>query len=294
MSLPNLIIAGAPKSGTTSLYTWLAAHPEVVTSDTKETYYLIDPGYPLYKEASNYQKEGIEGYSKLFPKYHSGMLCMEATPDYMYQQTALNVLSALDEPPIVIFILRNPVERLLSLYEFARNNIGSLGFDVSVAEFLNAVKNNDYTDDKILNESLIQSSYHIWLERWFQSYDKSKIIILFFDDLSAAPASFMLGLCGQLKIDPHFYKNFKWETKNNSVQIRSQKLLFLRNYLQKKYPVLGGSSLVKRIYRLINVRDRINRPVYDQIIINELCEFFRVPNEKLKLLIDRALPVNWL
>jgi len=39
---PNLVIAGAPKSGTSSLFFWLAAHPEVCGSQKKETYFLAD------------------------------------------------------------------------------------------------------------------------------------------------------------------------------------------------------------------------------------------------------------
>ena len=53
----------------------------------------------------------------------------------MYQQTALNVLSELTTHPIIVFVLRNPVERVLSLFEFARNNIGSLELSISAREF---------------------------------------------------------------------------------------------------------------------------------------------------------------
>jgi len=36
---PNLVVAGAPKCGTSSLYFWLAAHPEVAASREKETFF---------------------------------------------------------------------------------------------------------------------------------------------------------------------------------------------------------------------------------------------------------------
>ena len=40
--LPNVIIAGAPKCGTSSLYFWLSAHPEVKASMVKETFFFAD------------------------------------------------------------------------------------------------------------------------------------------------------------------------------------------------------------------------------------------------------------
>src|SRR5258707_7798728 len=58
--LPNLIIAGAPRCATTSLFRWLAAHPDVVVSHTKETRYLIDQGYPLFNKACNFHSLGLE------------------------------------------------------------------------------------------------------------------------------------------------------------------------------------------------------------------------------------------
>ncbi|MCP5333794.1 MAG: hypothetical protein H7A13_10650, partial [Pseudomonadales bacterium] len=51
--LPNLIIAGAPKCGTTSLFDYLVQHPQVGGSSVKETCYVMDRGYPLFKAQSN-------------------------------------------------------------------------------------------------------------------------------------------------------------------------------------------------------------------------------------------------
>ena len=293
MSLPNFIIAGAPKAGTTSFFKWLAAHPSVVTSRVKETYYLMDPGYPLSNESSNYLIDGIEGYSRLFPNYEPGQLCIEATPDYMYQQAALNVLSELTTRPIIIFILRNPVERVLSLFEFARNNIGSLSLNTSAREFFDLLKDGSLARDQILNCALLHSEYHIWLEAWIRSCGNSRVQILFFEDIVNDPFSLMSRICDQVGIDGQFYKNYCFKPENQSRQIRSATLLHLRNVVQRLAPSLMQSVMVKFIYRAANFAYEKSKPIYDAAFLDEMYEHFAEPNRKLELLLERELPAGW-
>ena len=66
MPYPNLIIAGAPKSGTSSLFSNLTAHPEVGGANKKETKYFLDKGYPLFSTDYNYYKKGLVGLAIFF------------------------------------------------------------------------------------------------------------------------------------------------------------------------------------------------------------------------------------
>ncbi len=294
MSLPNLIIAGAPKSGTTSLFKWLQAHPSVATSQVKETYYLMDSEYPFFNMDSNYLTGGLEGYSKLFPEFQPGQLCIEATPDYMFQQTALKVLSELPKKPTIVFILRNPVDRVLSLLEFAKNNVGSLNINISAREFFERAKLNQFMEDEILNNALTHSEYHIWIERWIQAFEESKIKIIFFDEMVNDPHSLMSKICNQMGIDSGFYKNFEFKPENKSHQIRIGTLLKIKNFLNKTMPTLMRSSIFNVCYRAINVTSGVRKPENDGALINEMYEYFSEPNRKLALLLDRELPIGWM
>ncbi len=71
MSLPNVVIVGAPKCGTSSVFAWLADHTEVGSSHVKETFYLMDKGNPLLKPHSNFHEHGLEGYKAYFEDYDS-------------------------------------------------------------------------------------------------------------------------------------------------------------------------------------------------------------------------------
>ena len=65
--LPNLVIAGAPKSGTSSVFRWLADHPQVLGSSVKETYYFVDPGSHMCDPGRHFLTGGIGGYRGFFP-----------------------------------------------------------------------------------------------------------------------------------------------------------------------------------------------------------------------------------
>lgn len=293
VQLPNLVIVGAPKSGTTSLFKWLAAHPSVVTSRVKETYYLMDSGYPLFKKGSNYLTGGLAGYSKLFPVNNFASLVLEATPDYMYQQTALKVLSELPTQPNIVFILRNPVNRILSLFKFAQNNVGSIGKDVSLREFLKIAREGGFDNDAILNNAFLHSEYHVWIERWIKECCKSKIEVLFFEDLAKDPHLFMSDFCQQNGIDESFYNGFDFKPENQSRNIRSAYLLQLRVAIERLLPRVFKLSFVKRMYRFVNVQSKAVLEVNEEDLENGLYEYFVEPNRKLSILLGKQLPASW-
>ena len=80
--LPNTVIAGAPKCGTTSLFRWLNDHPDACGSTTKEPRYLIDPDSCLFDKTSNFHDHGLEGYEAYFEH------CAGSSPKVMWSNTS--------------------------------------------------------------------------------------------------------------------------------------------------------------------------------------------------------------
>lgn len=117
--LPDVVIAGAPKCGSSSLFFWLAAHPSICASRKKETHFLRDRVTKHNKDL-NLHEHGLEAYPDLFPHCEKGTLRTEATPAYLYDETPKRILAQADPPPSILFILREPADRLLSSYRFAR------------------------------------------------------------------------------------------------------------------------------------------------------------------------------
>lgn len=294
--LPNLVIAGAPRCGTTSLFRWLAAHPHVVVSHIKETRYLVDQGYPLFNKACNFYSSGLEGYARLFPQSNAlgARLCLEATPDYMYQRTALSVLADLPTSPLIIFLLRNPVDRMLSLFDYAINNVGSLDPGVSAREYFIASRDAVFAGDEIINSAFTHSKYHVWLERWIARVGRSRVAVYFFDELASNPRGFMRQICGRVNIDSEFYKNFNFKPANQTYRVRSLRLTRAKRTMRELVPASMRRGILEWAYRAINVRATSGRTVHDLDLRQEMRNCFAEPNRKLALLLDRDLPPSWL
>ena len=120
--LPTFIIAGAGKSGTTALWAYLNQHPEICMSRIKEPMFFTNLlGYrqggsieaPVYEGR---YKSGLEWYEKLFAKCCQKRALGEASTAYMYAKDAAGLIKKTLPEVKLIFLLRNPVDRLYSNY----------------------------------------------------------------------------------------------------------------------------------------------------------------------------------
>ena len=216
--VPNLVIAGAPRCGTTSVYSYLKAHPEVCGSEPKETLFLMDEGYPLSRPGNDVHSSGVDGYGVFFPDYdesrHTGL--MEATPDYLYQQTARDFFAERSSTKIV-FILRRPQDRVRSVYSFAVNRTGVLPSDLSFERYIEQVLDGTLAiDNEIISDSIGQSRYIDHIDEWFESVDRDRVLLLRFEDLERDPAGTMKTLASFCEIDPDFYDRYPFSVINSS------------------------------------------------------------------------------
>lgn len=112
-SRPNFLIIGVQKGGTTSLYSYLAAHPRVSPALGKEVHYF-DFHYGC----------GERWYRAHFvPQAWSdvrGLQTGEASPEYLFCPAAPQRVAAFDPGMKLIVMLRNPVERAYSQYQMSR------------------------------------------------------------------------------------------------------------------------------------------------------------------------------
>lgn len=147
--IPNTFIAGFPRSGTSSLWYWLSEHPDVCGSRIKETYFLFDKVMNLNKDA-NIHEHGWEGYESLFNHCKGESIKVEATPVYFNRQTPLFRIPDIKPLPKVIFMVRNPVQRIFSFYRFQKYRQKNIpkhkDFETFLAERPALIANNQYIE----------------------------------------------------------------------------------------------------------------------------------------------------
>lgn len=252
---PGAVIAGAPKCGTSSLFSWLADHPGTVPSLRKETYFLMDRDSVLFPQAPvSFHADGLEAYARCFPEGPG--LRFEATPDYMYQRTAPEVLASLRPVPDVLFVLRRPSRRVLSAYRFYRGPMAALDGSMTFAQYVDALLGREapeITGHPLAALALEHSRYAVYLRRWREALPPGKVHVLLFEAMRDDPREFMARTCRLLGLDGAFYAEYDFQVRNRSFQVRSRLLQRAKDRVE---PLLAQGPLrnaLRGAYRKTNV-----------------------------------------
>ncbi len=292
MTLPNLVIAGAPKCGTSSLYRWLADHPEACGSRVKETFYLMDEGHPLLRRGSNFHTRGLEGYAEFFGGCNgAGRVVFEATTHYIYQRTPLEVLSKLNATPRIVFLLRKPSERVYSSFRYSQNNLANVRADLSFARFIELSKadaGGDVWEEVagasafVLRNDIRYSRYVEYIRPWVERFGRERVHVLLFEDLKSNPRAFMKNFAARAGIDSSFYDAYDFPLKNETFGVRYPTLHRGARKLNELVPARGLKGALKKVYvKAQSAGSKGARTQADALALEELEREFRPFNRRL-------------
>lgn len=219
--LPNLLIAGVGKAGTTSLHWYLSQHPDVCASKVKEIGYFA----PLVEGAG--QLPPLEGYRAHFRACSTERYRLEASPQYFHGGARITrAIRDVLEAPKVIVMLRDPVERLWSQYRFMRSRLSDLPDDLSFEGYVERCLEVRRSHDRLGPESrrywAVQGGFYVeHLDPWVETFGDD-LRLVFSERLAAAPARVFSELCVWLSIDANIRISFTVE--NRTVPVRSRTL----------------------------------------------------------------------
>lgn len=289
--LPNAVIAGAQKSGTTSLFRWLNDHPEVCGSNVKEARYLMDPGTFFFKKASNFRDHGFEGYEAYFRHCEgsSSKVVLEATPTYLYQRTAPEVLSQIEPTPDVIFVLRKPSERAYSHFRYFKDTKVRIDREIDFREFVSLALRDDPRLAEITTEGagriIANSRYADYLLAWVERFPRERLHFFLFEDMTRDKRTFVKGIAERLGLDPTFFETYEFKTWNESFQIKHPRIHKIRREIGRHLPASTRERLKARTataYAHINVDSATSERTSDELkVIAELDRYFEPINEHL-------------
>ena len=178
MSLPNFLIIGAAKAGTTSLYHYLRQHPDVYMSAVKEPAYYASASVAT---AHSGRVGTRDEYERLFAAATTERARGEASPQYLNDEAAPGRIAA-DLPDVQLIVsLRNPVDRAYSSY------LGRLAFGAERRPVEEALRRGTYYFDSSL--------YHAPLTRYLTRFGRTRLKVLLFDDLVANPHGTVQEVC---------------------------------------------------------------------------------------------------
>ena len=182
-ALPDYCIFGAQKSGTTSLYSYLALHPEVKPSYVKEIHYY-----------NQHYTNGLKWYRSHFPigsikRSKRKFITGEASTMYLHhEETPLRLRE--DCPDIkLILVLRNPVDRAISHYHHRiRTGRETRDMETAFREALERARSDNFVPGSE-TDFLAYGRYVSYLQHWMSIYPKEQILVLQAEALFTDPRS---------------------------------------------------------------------------------------------------------
>lgn len=295
VQLPNLVLAGAPKCGTSSLFNWLAVHPEICGSAPKETFYFMDKFHPLSRAEANYHAHGLTKY-QFFEHHSPAKFFIDATTHYLYQKTALQFFAACDPQPYVIFVLRKPSDRIFSSFSYTQNNLARLDQTLSFETFtdlllqhnIDQIKECFHSEESyfVLQRDLQYSQYYDFLIHWKKHFSPDRLKIVLFEEMRANQKAIISEIAQNLGIDPSFYNDFNFQQKNQTVSIRNS---WLHRNLRRMAPSLPNNKLKTMLKSFYFSAQKHSQSDQSTQALERLDRYFESHNQKLAQAFDLDL-----
>ncbi|MCM1984905.1 sulfotransferase family protein [Lyngbya confervoides] len=297
--LPNFLIIGAAKAGTTSLYYYLKQHPDVYMSSLKEPHFFSFEGETLrFVRAGNCSDPinqtaitRFEDYCQLFQGVSSEKAIGEASPSYLHTPEAAQRIKSRLPDVKLIAILRHPVERAYSAFTGQYLNGIQQGIP-HLTNFAEAI----YSEEKFMRENWTPiffykklGFYYEQLTHYYSLFSPKQIHVCLNEDLQRDATGTLQDIFRYLEIDDTFAPDTSVRAgvsgiPKNQFIYRMVKQKPLQSVLKPLLPRGIGQKLEKHM---------LNKPQLNPEIRQDLLAVYREDTLKLQNLLQRDLSA-WL
>lgn len=233
--LPDFIIIGTQRGGTTSLYRYLTQHPEVGAAFRKEVHFF-----------DRYYEKGLDWYLAHFPERGDYPMVGEASPFYLFHPAVPGRVHAAVPHAKFIALLRNPIDRAYSQYHHKlRRGLETLSFEAAIdqeAERL-AVSDDPVSLPWRHHSYLARGVYVEQVKRWLDVFPREQLLVIqsetFFRDTEQTlhETQSFLGL--PVQTPEEFRAYHLSEYPDMSAATRRQLQDYFAPYNQQLYDLLG-------------------------------------------------------
>lgn len=300
MVMPNFLIIGAAKSGTSALYHYIRRHPEIYMSPRKETHFFA---FENSNPATSGPGDTIPGaithldeYKKLFENVRDEKIIGEASPTYIYLPKACNRIKFHIPDVRMVAILRNPVDRAYSAYmHLIRDGRESISdFDQALKKEQERIAANWGPIWHYKRGGL----YYEQVKRYYESFDKDRLRIFLYEDLDSNPHKVLKDLFNYLGVsdlwmpDVSVRPNVSGVPKSTHLHTLMHTLFLKPNLLKSVSRKVIPEQIRWRVTTQMRTMNMAKRPMAPDVR-TRLKEFFREDVQNLSQLIGRNLS-HWL
>ena len=287
MTLPNFMIIGVAKAGTTSLFRYLDQHPQVFMCPIKGTNFFgyedardwkwTDEGKPPLLH--HFQAKTFEEYEAMFAGASDEIAIGEASPQYFRCPTAARRIHECIPDVKLVASLRNPADRAFSGF-LMRTRRGE------------AVKSS-YEELTPEASHVKEGFYHKRMKRYLDIFARHQIKIYIFEEFKKDPAKVVVDLFDFLGVDTNFVPDTS--TRHNPAGVPKNRLLnrlfFSPTLIRTAKSLLPES--VQRMAKRVQQQNLKTPPKSPADLRAKLLDLYREDILKLEALLDRDLSI-WL
>jgi len=295
MSLPNLLIVGAAKSGTTSLYNYLSQHSDLFASSHKEPHFLINNEIGKTRIPNGITE--LKSYVDLFSGKDSFKYRAEASTMYLQfpDISIKNIRKYLDADTKIIIMLRNPIDRAFSGYNHVKRF--NLAENLSFENALELSEDRYHTNVNITPASRYKNIglYYEMVKKFMKEFNENLHIIIY-DDFISEPQKELDKVCSFLSINQiQFNVNSKymvggWQWKSPFLK----KFFLSKGIIKKIFRFLFPFSSLRAFLKKNIIRNQTSKvPMMKKATREHLLEYYY--NDIVKLSKLLSLDLNkWL
>ncbi|RCJ32534.1 hypothetical protein A6769_27770 [Nostoc punctiforme NIES-2108] len=252
---PSFIIPGFIRCGTTSLYSYLSTHPQVLPTVDKELHFF-----------GNFSEQGIDYYLANFPSISNSTnyITGEATPIYLNSPSIAKKIFAIFPKMKFIILLRNPIDRAISCYYHQHQGSGQYKLmQSSITETIEKIPSlihrwfdwlfyepslllenyQQYIINCVLLPDLLGSLYIYYLKEWMTIFPREQFLILKSEDLFENPSATMKEVYSFLNLPDYQMRKYPNQNPGSyppiSDNLRRQLVEFFCPYNQQLEEYLG-------------------------------------------------------
>ncbi|XP_045183287.2 heparan sulfate glucosamine 3-O-sulfotransferase 1-like [Mercenaria mercenaria] len=248
--LPQAIVVGIQKCGTTALVKFLGAHPQIAAYAYEAQYFY----------GQNYETHSLDWYRNLMPCSYSNQITIEKSPPYFYRSVAAERIRKMNPKTKIIIIVKDPITRAVSMYAMLKeyNKVDGKTFEECVT----------LEDNKTINGSsrfIEFSNYPKHVNVWLEIFDREQILVLDGHNMETDPAE-------ELKKVEHFLRIKHFLTPDK----------FAFNETKGKHCLNIGNEL-----NCLNAKKGRRHPDIDTNLRKTLENHFRPLNEEFFKMINK-------
>jgi hypothetical protein len=240
--MPNFLMIGAAKAGTSSLYAYLRQHPQIFLSEVRECeFFALEGCVPHFTgpgDAVAYRRylTSLDRYQALFTRATGCRAIGECSDLYLYSADAARRIHAYLPDAKLIVLLRNPVDRAYSHFrQFVRDGREPLGSFEAALEAEGSRMAAGWHPHWYLKA---RGRYFAQLSAYVDVFPRERLAIYLYEDFVANPLQVVQGLFKFLDVEPAFVPDMSVRY-NISGTPRSQLL----------HKVLAGPSALKDFFK---------------------------------------------